>query len=118
MYLDDILLKCTKSNVTIHIIWSPTMTIEFDDSKYTFVKCEPEEEGRAYFWFKPNGEELTPENKFLVILSYEVDADGDIEWGDFHSICAGEETYFTDEMDEDLLDAIYDTCLDNAPEEL
>ena len=94
------------------------MPIEYDESKLSFVKCEAEEEGRAYFWFKPNNEELTPENKFLVVMNYEVDVDGDIEWGEFHSICIGEETYFPDEIDEELLDEIYDSMLEYAPESL
>lgn len=96
------------------------MTIEFDENKYEFIKCEAGEEQRASFWFKPKDLDLTPENKFLVVLNFEKDddGDGDIEWGDFHAICVGEETYFPDEIDEELLDVIYDNALENAPEEL
>lgn len=54
----------------------------------------------------------------MVVLNFEKDEDGDIEWGDFHAICVGEETYFPDEIDEELLDVIYDNALENAPEEL
>ena len=39
------------------------MTIEFDENKYEFIKCEAGEEQRASFWFKPKDLDLTPENK-------------------------------------------------------
>ena len=92
--------------------------LNFDSNELEFVKSEVEEENRVFFWFKPKGKELNDENKFIVILNYEVDSDEDIVWGDFHAICQGEETWYVEEVDEELLETIYDYTLEHAPEDI